>query len=142
MPKNPNLEIPVEDVEKMRDIVAQHDAHNTKNIVHDLHNPPKVAYNHQAFPKMVYAPHYDHVRHGHPDSIPHEIANMVRVVNSAEELDAALAQGYSLQPPQAESDESPAKSEPKPVVHVAPKPPSKPHAPRRKPAVKPAPSAE
>ncbi len=44
-----------EEVEKMRSLVAEHDATNGKAVNEfDLNNPPKKPYRHQEFPKMVY----------------------------------------------------------------------------------------
>jgi hypothetical protein len=102
MSKNPNLNISVEDIEKMRDIVLSHDKQQPGNVIHDINKPPVVPYVHQQFPKMVYAPHYDQFKASHPDAIPHEVADMFLVVKSAEELEIAIAKGWLLKPPAKE----------------------------------------
>lgn len=80
----PNLNS--DEIERMRSLVAQHDAQNKGSQVFDLNNPPKKPYVYNEFPRMVF----------------HHEKGLHKVVKHAEELAAALKAGW--------------KKEPKPVV--------------------------
>ena len=72
-----------EEIEKMRALVAEHDATNGKAVNEfDLNNPPQKPYRHQEFPKMVYL----HEERKH------------KVVKNATELEAHLKQGWETEP--------------------------------------------
>jgi len=92
----------------MRQILSQHDAGARKMTIHDLNNPPKSQYRFQKFPMMVYD-----LEHSYPSTneqrpkpnslgtetvhVPAKIVRMV--VQSEDELQHALAQGWSEQAP-------------------------------------------
>jgi hypothetical protein len=66
------------EIERMRQIIGQHDSTNGKIREFDLNNPPKLPYSHQEFPKVVY--HHGERRH--------------KKVHSAQEHKAHLADGW------------------------------------------------
>lgn len=105
-PTHNTLGITHEEAERMRNILAKFDSSpENKPQQIDLNNPPKVPYTHQEFPRLVYAAHYDHAFHSHPDNSHTEKVDMTLKVNSQDELDAALADGYQLEPPVAVASE-------------------------------------
>jgi hypothetical protein len=72
-----------DEIERMRQIVMQHDGENKRSMNEfDLNNPPKAPYRHQEFPRIV----YDHV------------GRKTRKVRNHVELEAALGAGYELDP--------------------------------------------
>ena len=72
-----------EEIERMRQIVAQHDQTNKQGIKEfDLNNPPRLPYRHQEFSKMV----YDHEGRRH------------FVVRDRKREQEALDAGYRLEP--------------------------------------------
>ena len=76
-----------EEIERMRAILAQHDQTNKTGIQEfDLNNPPKVPYTHQEFPKVVY----------------HHAKQQMRKAQNPEDLEAAIAAGWSREPFPAE----------------------------------------
>lgn len=81
------------EVERMRQIVAQHD-NASKVREFDLNNPPKEPYVYQPFPKMIY----------------HHTARKFKVVHDDEQLTEHLAQGWDKQPFAVEVDATPALS--------------------------------
>lgn len=70
------------EIEKFREALIQHDR-SAKPF--DINNPPPQQYRHQEFPRLVY-------KHGSKKS-PY------KVVNSDEELQAAIASGFRKDPP-------------------------------------------
>lgn len=108
-------------IEAMRQVVMQSD-NGAKSSEFDLNNPPKAAYRHQAFPKLVY---------NHEASEPSRIEIVIEngrntekhiepklvsaKVNSAEELEDALAAGWSEEVPPQHSSEVVALEIEKPV---------------------------
>jgi hypothetical protein len=96
------------EIQQMRQLLAAHDADHKPMAVIDLNNPPKTPYKYHPFPKMVYDlqnsyPSRDEVRprtNGAGVETVHVPANLVyKVVRSAEELEAALAEGWSASAP-------------------------------------------
>jgi hypothetical protein len=85
-----------DEIERMRQIVMQHDSEGKRTMNEfDLNNPPKAPYRHQEFPRIV----YDHVGR-----------KTLKVRNQAE-LENALGAGYELEafaPEVAEPELSPA----------------------------------
>jgi hypothetical protein len=87
---DPHLQTPmstsnlsIDEIERMRAILASHDANNRVGIKEfDLNNPPKLPYVHQEFPRLV----YHHGRRIH------------RVAADAEALAEALEMGWSKEP--------------------------------------------
>lgn len=81
----PNTSLTVDEIEKMRQLVAAHDANNNFGGIKefDLNNPPKQPYRYQEFPRIVY----------------HHKLGKTKVVHSAEELLHAEARGYSKDAP-------------------------------------------
>jgi hypothetical protein len=76
-----------EQLEQMRAILAQHDGAQRNGIKEfDLNNPPKQPYVYQEFPRCLY----------------HHAKNITRNAHSHEEVEAALAAGWSKQPLPAE----------------------------------------
>ena len=72
-----------DEIERMRQIVMQHDGANRQSMNEfDLNNPPKQPYRHQEFPRIV----YDHA------------GRMTLKVRSQAELEQALGAGYELDP--------------------------------------------
>lgn len=99
-------------IEAMRQVVMQSD-NSAKSTEFDLNNPPKVPYRHQAFPKMI----YNHEA-SEPSRVEVDYENGKRVekniepkivsakVGSQEELEEALAAGWSEEvPPQHSGEE-------------------------------------
>lgn len=82
-------ELSHEEIERMRQIVQQHDSQRKPFQVFDLNNPPKQPYHFQKFPMMV----YDLAR-----SAPGHIVSSI--VHSEGELDSALRAGLSQQAPE------------------------------------------
>lgn len=82
-----------DEIERMRQIVQQHDSQRKPIQIVDLNNPPKEPYRFQKFPKMVYD-----LTHSEPGHVVN------RIVRSEDDLEAALAQGWSESAP-AYSDE-------------------------------------
>lgn len=76
------------ELERMRQIVQQHDAQSKPMKTIDLNNPPKEPYIFQKFPKMVY---------DLEASTPGHV--VTRVVRSEDELADALADGFSKEAP-------------------------------------------
>lgn len=72
-----------EEIERMRQIVQQHDAERKPMQVFDLNNPPKEPYRFQKFPMMVYD-----LTHSEPGHV------VSQIVRSEEELESALARGW------------------------------------------------
>jgi hypothetical protein len=81
-------ELSFEEVNRMRQIVANFDGQRKPMQTIDLNNPPKEAYKYQKFPMMVYD-----LSHSTPQKIVHML------VGSDEELNTALAHGWSEQAP-------------------------------------------
>jgi hypothetical protein len=97
------------DIANMRRALAEHDSQAKPVTIHDLNNPPREPYKFQKFPMMVY---------DHANSFPateqeepsktgfgmitvHVRANIAsRTVQSEEELQAALADGWSEHAPE------------------------------------------
>jgi len=82
-----------EEIERMRQIVQQHDGERKPMQIVDLNNPPKEPYRFQEFPMMVYD--LTHSAPGHVVS---------KLVHSEVELQASLEKGWTKQAP-AFSDE-------------------------------------
>lgn len=82
-----------EEIERMRQIVQQHDSERKPIQIVDLNNPPKEPYRFQKFPKMVYD-----LAHSEPGHV------VSQIVRSEDDLEAALEQGWSESAP-AYSDE-------------------------------------
>lgn len=78
-----NQPLSAEEIQHMRQILAQHDAESKPVQTFDLNNPPKQPYVFQKFPMMVYATDGE----GH------------LVVSSEAELSAALKQGFTRTAP-------------------------------------------
>ena len=79
-----------EEIERMRQIVLQHDQTNRKGIQEfDLNKPPKEPYRHQEFPRMI----YDHAK------------RRTKIVHNADHLADALAAGWKKEPFPAEVEE-------------------------------------
>ena len=76
------MELSHAEIERMRQIVKDHDAARQPMKTIDLNNPPKEPYKFQKFPKMVYGD-----------------GNLTMLVHSEEELSEALADGYSEEAP-------------------------------------------
>jgi hypothetical protein len=86
----PNEQFSTEDIDRMRAILAQHDAQNRGGIKEfDLNKPPKEPYTFQEFPKLV----YDHTARKH------------QTVRNAHEEKAALTAGWRNEPYPAELPE-------------------------------------
>lgn len=99
------------EIDRMREIVMQHDQLQKPIRTIDLNNPPKEPYRHQKFPMMVY-----HHESSHPagqetrtvargsalvEETVHIPAHMAtRIVKSEHELAEALEDGWSPEPPQ------------------------------------------
>lgn len=78
-----NQPLSAEEIQHMRQILAQHDAESKPVQTFDLNNPPRQTYVFQKFPMMVYATDGE----GH------------LVVSSEAELSAALKQGFTRTAP-------------------------------------------
>lgn len=78
-----NQPLSAEEIQHMRQILAQHDAESKPVQTFDLNNPPRQPYVFQKFPMMVYATDGE----GH------------LVVSSEAELSAALKQGFTRTAP-------------------------------------------
>lgn len=79
-----------EEIERMREIVAQHDSTNKGGIREfDLNNPPKLPYRFQEFPRLVY--HHKTRKH--------------KTVHNAQQLKGAQGQGFVKEPYPSEVDE-------------------------------------
>lgn len=90
-------------IEQLREVLLKHDAEKRRQPnVFDLNNPPKVPYVHQEFPKMVFAPDFDHDKAGHPETPWNERQAMTKIVKDKKELEAALKEGFLLEPPKQE----------------------------------------
>lgn len=76
-----------QEIERMRSILAQHDAAKPVNEF-DLNNPPKQAYRHQEFPKMVY----------------HHESRKQKIVKDEMQLEQHLQNGWSRDPFVAEEE--------------------------------------
>lgn len=77
------LDLTNEDAERMRALLAQHDAsHRNESKEFDLNNPPKQPYTHQPFPTTVY----------------HHAKRLNRKAKNAQELAEALAHGWQQKP--------------------------------------------
>jgi hypothetical protein len=99
------------EVANLRAILAQHDSEHKPMVTMDLNNPPKAPYRYQPFPKMIYDLNASHA--ARDERKPRELASggvvmetvhipakvVTRRVESQEELDAALAEGWSQQAP-------------------------------------------
>jgi len=72
-----------EEIERMRQIVLQHDAASKPVKEFDLNNPPKEPYRHQEFPRLMYK------------GTGHALAH------TKEDMEAALAAGWSKTPHEA-----------------------------------------
>lgn len=83
-----NPELSREEIERMRQIVKQHDAQHKPLQVFDLNNPPKQPYHFQKFPMMVYD--LEQSQPGHVVSA---------IVSSEQELQEAMASGWSNEAP-------------------------------------------
>lgn len=96
------------EIERMRAIVASHDGERKPMTTIDLNNPPKQSYRFQKFPMMLYDLENSHPSHeeerpsktGFGVEVVH-VAAVVRstTVNSEEELQQALAEGWSQEAP-------------------------------------------
>ena len=104
----PTQQLTESEVATMRQILAQHDGEHQPMTIHDLNNPPKAPYRYQPFPKMIYDlknsyPSHDQEqqrRNGMGVETVHIPAKIVtKNVNSQEELDEALAAGWSKEAP-------------------------------------------
>ena len=73
------------EIERMRTILAHHDATTAKQQEFDLNNPPRTNYVHQEFPKLVY-------------DLNGEGKLVHKVVNDRDEHEAALADGWANEP--------------------------------------------
>jgi len=94
------VELTEEQAEQMRTILLQYDGQKKREPnIFDLNHPPAKPYTHQEFPKMVFGAGYDHEIHGHPESKPEQREGMTKIVGSKAELEAALAEGWLLEPP-------------------------------------------
>ena len=82
------VELSHEEVERMRQIVQQHDAARKPMRTIDLNNPPREPYRYQKFPKMVYD--LASSRPGHL---------VTKIVRSDNELALALEEGFSEDAP-------------------------------------------
>lgn len=101
-----NQQLSADEINKMREMVLAHDQKNAQSIVMDLSKPIIVPYTHQEYPKMV----YDHAasepgfwaakKTVNGDDLYHVPAKLVnRIVKNADELQAALAEGFSEEAP-------------------------------------------
>lgn len=116
-------------VEQFRQIVDAHDKEQgDKKIGYVNINEVKVPYLYRPFPKLVYAPDYDHeaagMAHTHQNLMTPAIAGMVKQVANEAELKEALAAGFLEKPPAAKPKveaEEPVKS-PAPVAAKGKKP--------------------
>ncbi|HVH87682.1 MAG TPA: hypothetical protein VM912_13225 [Terriglobales bacterium] len=97
-----------EEIERMRQIVQQHDSDRKPIQTVDLNNPPKQPYRFQKFPMMVYDlvnshPAHDEERpsrNGFGMDVFHVPAKVISLmVQSEEQLQEALAAGWSEQAP-------------------------------------------
>lgn len=80
-----------EEIERMRDIVAQHDSQNKGGMKEfDLNNPPKLPYVYQPYPCIMY----------------HHGKRKTQKAHSAEEAEAAIDAGWSREPFLPEHQES------------------------------------
>lgn len=77
-----------EEIERMRQIVKQHDSERTPMTIHDLNNPPKQPYRYQKFPMMVYD-----AQRSHPGHV------VSRIVDDEDALEVARLEGWSVAPP-------------------------------------------
>jgi len=73
------------EIERMRTILAHHDATTAKQQEFDLNNPPRTNYVHQEFPKLVYA-------------LDAEGRRIHKVVSDEQEHQAALDAGWANEP--------------------------------------------
>lgn len=70
-----------QEIERLRQIVIDHDKKNFGGMKEfDLNNPPQEPYRYQEFPRLLY-------RHG---------TDKTKVVRDQEQLEAALADGWSM----------------------------------------------
>jgi hypothetical protein len=93
-------------IEELRNAIVRRDSQQAKEGMIDINNPPKVPYVFQKFPMMVYKhskaqSSRDELRQNRDQvEIVHIPAKLgEKVVNSEEELEAALEAGYSEKPP-------------------------------------------
>jgi len=76
------MELSHAEIERMRQIVKDHDVSRQPMKTIDLNNPPKEPYKYQKFPKMVYGD-----------------GNLTMLVHSEEELAQAIDDGWDEQAP-------------------------------------------
>lgn len=109
----PTQQLSESEVAHMRKILAQHDSEHKPMRVFDLNSPPREQYRFQKFPMMVYDlansnPSYEEDqprRNGMGIETVHVPARVIsRTVNSEEELQEAIAQGWSEQAPAYSED--------------------------------------
>jgi hypothetical protein len=76
-------ELSYEEVERMRQIIAQHDSQRQPMQTIDLNNPPRQPYRFQKFPMMLYGP----------------TVGARMIVHSEDALESALAEGWQQEAP-------------------------------------------
>ena len=98
-------DLSVEDIERMRAILAQYDNTSNRDKVQefDLNNPPKVAYAHQEFPRMIYS----------------HATGKTRVVQGQRELDSYREKGWSVEPMPAMAAEENLELDPESAAEAA-----------------------
>lgn len=105
-----NAALSVDEIEKMRMIVAQQDSKARSENIFDINRPVTQKYIHQEYPKVMY--HHAQSKpessekktiHGevHDVYIPAQIKNCI--VHSDDERDAKIAEGWELKPPTFEA---------------------------------------
>lgn len=84
-PSNGPQHFSAHEIERMRTILAHHDATTAKTQEFDLNNPPRVNYVHQEFPKLVY-------------DLDADGKTIHKVVRDKDEHEAALDLGWTNEP--------------------------------------------
>lgn len=111
-----SVELTEVEAARLRQILAEHDSQHKPLQIHDLNNPPKVQYIHQKFPMMVYDLEHSQPAHvteevvrvkGVPykpgDHVPAQVIS--KIVRSEDELQDALAKGWSEKGPEFREEE-------------------------------------
>lgn len=100
-------ELTAAEVQRMRELVAAHDKSAKKERITDLSKPPVEPYRYRPFPKVLYnhaestpTRHEKVAKHGGVvEDVTHHVHYATITVHDQEELEAALADGYSEKPP-------------------------------------------
>jgi hypothetical protein len=103
-PEIMNNQLSQEEIDRMRQLVALHDKANPVKSF-DINKPPKEPYTHQEFPRLMYHPdcRIGSDTEGRP--LSGKNSGHYVVVNSQEELEAALENGFQIDPPAPKSEE-------------------------------------